>query len=1360
MALRALNSIGGFSVGDNPQYNIILSNGDITSNNITANGFANINGNLTANFANFSGNVNISNANANWGLLTDNLYYSNGSPWQLSDPAGANGYIQYYSNGDFGANANFQFTESTSTLAVVGLANITGNLNVTEYINGNIANFSGNLTALNANLGNLATANYVNIATQLSGNAANFTGNLTVANANLGNLVTANFANFTNDIVVQGNIANANNVSITNDLQGNTANFSGNIVSLNANLGNLATANFVNVSSNLNVTNTANVGNLNVTASVTSNLIPSISNTYTLGNATNLWKDLYLSGSSIFIGSQNITSNGTSIAVSNDFGANNFFATNNVSANGNIYANSGGSAGYVYANFANVQSNLYVGANANIVNTLTAANIKDTNLANTQIVFANAANTLSGSANFVFDATSNTLSVDNANLTGTLNGNIANFIGNLTSLNASLGNLATANYVNVTNQINGNIGNFSGNVTAANFITSGSGGNISGANVVSANSFLAIGGTANFSNTSQVNVGNVGNLRIGGGTAGYVLTAVDSSGNVSWAQTAASNQIFNGNSNVAIADPNGNVTITANAGTGYTWTFANTNGSFNAPGDISTANTIAGGNIQANTNITANANIYANTGYVYANYANVTTDLYVGANANIANVLTANVANVSTLNVANISITGNIIVNNATVNLELAGNTANFSGNVKFNGAEANIANALYVGTNANIGGNLNVVGNIANANNISVTNNITSNSANFTGLLQGANANFTGNVNAVNFIGNLANGASNVQIDSGGNIRFSPGTGHANAVIFSSGGVDIIGYIAANGNITSNTGFVSNTVTAFANTPLTLNAGTATGAANINVVLVPTGNGTVDVSSKRITNVAEPTSDQDAATKYYVDQVAQGLNVHTAALAATTNTLTILTGGTITYNNGTGGAGANLVLTGSPTANFLSANVFDGNVTAVVTSRILVKNETNQAYNGVYVVDSATVMTRALDFNSVPEIEPGDFIFVQDGTEYNDTGWVQTAVVVTIGTDPIVFTQFSGGSSYSANTSAGLLLTGTVFSAKVDGNANPTIAFDGQGNLYVPANAAFTTPNVGAATGTSINLTGNVLAGNINSNAMITTANLEVSANILTNNITANVNANIVGNLSANNANVTNLLAVGGNANISLTLNGNVANFSGNLTALNANLGNLATANYVNVATQINGNVANFSGNLTSLNANLGNLATANYVNVANDLNVSGTANLANVSITGNITANNITSNNNIAMQQASIGNTLIKWANTTTTSTGANQTIAYYTISSTDIVGVEFLVKSYDSTNPGDTKYSVATVQAVTNGTDADYTVFGTVRLGNTTGVLAVNMSIVGLTANINLQCTPASSNTTVWTTQYRLI
>ena len=1264
--LRALNSLGGFSVGDDPQIVIIQANGDINSGNITANGFANINGNLTANFANFSGNVNISNANASWGLKTDNLYYSNGTPWDLSNPAGSNGYIQYNDNGAFGANANFQFTESTSTLSVVGLANITGNLNVTQYLNGNIGNFSGNINALNANLGNLATANYVNVASnlQVSGNA-----------------------------------------NIVLDLQGNTANFSGNVRTLNANLGNLGTANFINVSSNLNVTNTATVGNLNVTANVTSNLIPNVSNTYTLGNATNMWKDLYLSGTSIYIGTQNITANGTAIAVSNDFGANNLFATNNVSANGNVYANAGGGAGYVYANFANVQSNLYVGANANIVNTLTAANIVDTNLANTQIVFANASNTLSGSANFVFASSTNTLSVDNANLTGTLNGNIANFSGNLTALNASLGNLATANYVNV----------------AAN---------------------LVVSGNANFTSAANVALGAVGNVHITGGTAGYVLTT-DGSGGLSWSGTAATNEIVNGNSNVLIATANGNVTITA--GGTSTWTFG-TDGKLTTAGDITSTGTVNANFITAATSITSSGNINANSGVVNAGTANISGNISAN-NANITNTLIANVANITTLNTSNVTTTGNITANNVTVNLELSGNTANFSGNVKFN-SNANVTGNLGVGgniTTTGAGGNITMSGG-----NINGVNYLFANAANITNLLQGNTANFTGNVTAANFIGTFANGGSNVIIANSGNISFSVSP-LANVVTFSNVGIDTIGYVTANGNITSNTGFVSNNVTAFANTVLTLSAGAATGAANINVILQPTGNGTVDVSSKRITSLATPTQDSDAATKAYVDSVAQGLAIKTPVYAATYAALPAYT-----YNNGTAGVGATI------TANAFGALVVDGQTISTVGTRVLVKNETagNAAYNGIYTLTTAGgvaayfVLTRSLDMNVSTEFD-GAFVFVQTGSTNADTGWVQTADNPTIGTTAIVWVQFSGAGQYSANTSAGLALNGTVFSAKVDGNTNPTTAFDGNGNIYVPAGAAFTTPNIGAATGTSVDLSGNVLAGNVNSNAKVTAASIEVTGNILTNNLTANLNITATGNLSGNNATVTNLLTVSGNANVALTLNGNIANFSGNLTALNANLGNLATANYVNVATQLNGNVANFSGNLTAANANLGNLATANYVNVANDLNVSGTANLANVSLTGNITANNITSNNRVSATNIKIGNSYI-YANTVTTVSTNAADLASFMITNTDVYGIEYIVKSYDAAG----KYSMATVQAVTNGVDVNYVTFATVRLGNTTGVLSVTRTAVGPDVSINLVATPSSSNSTVWTTQYRLI
>jgi hypothetical protein len=1262
--LRALNSIGGFSVGDDPQIVIVQANGDITASNVTANG------NLQANYATFNGNVVVSNTNAAWGVLTDNLYYANGQPWDLSNPAGANDYIQYNNNGSFGASANFQFSSSTNTLQVTGTANVTGNLNVTQRINGNVANFSGNLTALNASLGNLATANYVNVAT---------------------------------DLLVSGN------ANIVTNLEGNTANFSGNITSLNANLGNLATANYINVSSNLKT------ANLNVTNSVGSNLIPNVSNTYTLGNATNMWKDLYLSGTSIYIGTQNITANGTAIAVSNDFASNNFFATNNVTANGNIYANAGGGAGYVYANFANVQSNLYVGANANIVNTLTAANIKDTNLANSQIVYANASNTLVGSTNFIYDAPNQVLKVGAGGTElggdsgyGYIQTTTGNFSGNINALNANLGNLATANYVNV----------------AAN---------------------LVVSGNANFTSAANVSLGAVGNVHITGGTAGYVLTT-DGSGGLSWSGTAATNEIMNGNSNVSIPTANGNVYI--NATGAEQWIFG-TDGKLTAPGDIQTNGTINANVILAALDITSSGgNLNANTGAVNAGTANISGNLSAN-NANITNTLTANVANITTLNTSNVTTTGNITANNVTVNLELSGNTANFSGNVKFN-ANANVTNNLGVGgniTTSGAGGNITMSGG-----NINGVNYVFANAANITNLLQGNSANFTGNVNAVNFIGNLANGSSNIQIDNGGNITFSPGTGYANAVTISSGGINAIGYMTANGNITTNTGIVSNNVTSFANTPLTLSAGAATGSANINVVLAPTGNGTVDVSSKRITSLATPTADSDAATKAYVDSVAQGLAIKTPVFAATYAALPAYT-----YNNGTAGVGATI------TANAFGALVVDGQTISTVGTRVLVKNETagNAAYNGIYTLTTAGgvaayfVLTRSLDMNVSTEFD-GAFVFVQTGSANADTGWVQTADNPTIGTTPIVWVQFSGAGQYSANTSAGLILNGTVFSAKVDGNIHPTTAFDGNGNIYVPAGAAFTTPNIGAATGTSVDLSGNVLAGNINSNAMITTANLEVSANILTNNITANVNVTATGNLSGNNANVTNLITVGGNANITGTVNGNIANFSGNLTSLNANLGNLATANYVNVVTQINGNIANFSGNLTAANANLGNLVTANFANISSNLVVSGTANIANINATGNVLANNITSNNRVTATNVKIGNSYI-YANTVTTGSTTPTEICSFMITNTDVYGIEYIIKSFDSAG---SKYSMATVQSVTNGTDVDYVTYATVRLGNTTGQLSVTRTAVGPDVSINLIATPSTGNSTVWTTQYRLI
>ena len=179
-----------------------------------------------------------------------------------------------------------------------------------------------------------------------------------------------------------------------------------------------------------------------------------------------------------------------------------------------------------------------------------------------------------------------------------------------------------------------------------------------------------------------------------------------------------------------------------------------------------------------------------------------------------------------------------------------------------------------------------------------------------------------------------------------------------------------------------------------------------------------------IDANGNKITELADPTDPTDAANKRYVDAVAQGLHVHEAAHAATPQSLATISGGTVTYDNGTAGVGATLTLANAVT-------VIDGH-TLAVGDRILVKNESTAAHNGVYVYTSSTVLTRASDFDTAIEIHGGDFIFVENGTLYNSTGWVNENEVNTVGTDTVQWLQFSGVGTFTAG--AGLSLSGTEF--------------------------------------------------------------------------------------------------------------------------------------------------------------------------------------------------------------------------------------------------------------------------------------------------------------------------------------
>jgi hypothetical protein len=159
-------------------------------------------------------------------------------------------------------------------------------------------------------------------------------------------------------------------------------------------------------------------------------------------------------------------------------------------------------------------------------------------------------------------------------------------------------------------------------------------------------------------------------------------------------------------------------------------------------------------------------------------------------------------------------------------------------------------------------------------------------------------------------------------------------------------------------------------------------------------------------MNSQLITNVADPVSAQDAATKNYVDSVAQGLDVKASVRAATDGNRELLE-----MENG---------------------EVVDG-VTLATGDRVLVKNQTDATANGIYVVQASGAPVRALDANSNADVTSGMFTFVEQGTVNGNSGWVLTTDnPITLGTTALTFAQFSGAGTYTASN--GVLLTGTNF--------------------------------------------------------------------------------------------------------------------------------------------------------------------------------------------------------------------------------------------------------------------------------------------------------------------------------------
>lgn len=164
-----------------------------------------------------------------------------------------------------------------------------------------------------------------------------------------------------------------------------------------------------------------------------------------------------------------------------------------------------------------------------------------------------------------------------------------------------------------------------------------------------------------------------------------------------------------------------------------------------------------------------------------------------------------------------------------------------------------------------------------------------------------------------------------------------------------------------------------------------------------------------LNMGANLVNNLIDPVSAQDAATKNYVDMIAQGLNVLPACKVATTTNLNAI------YINGIAGVGATLTNSGTQ-----AALVIDG-VSLSVNDVVLIKNQTSTFQNGIFIVSNIGsvstnwILTRATYYDTPNQINAGDFTIIDQGTQAV-TAWIQTATVVTVGTSPIVFSQFASG--------------------------------------------------------------------------------------------------------------------------------------------------------------------------------------------------------------------------------------------------------------------------------------------------------------------------------------------------------
>jgi hypothetical protein len=743
-ALRVAGGVGiagDVYAGNSVNANFFVGDGGFLSN-IT------FTGNVSnANYANFAGeafsvtgaNVSGAVANANYANFAGEAFSVSGA--NVSGAVANANYAAYA--GNFSGNVgNSNYANFAGTVITAAQPNITSVGTLTSL------SVTGNLSAGNANLGNLTTSNYfsgilgsgntyIQIPSVTSGNM-NFvangisvmsligsnvnvsgnvntigmfaTGNISSGNANLGNLTTSNFFSGNGSLltgITAATVTNNNQPNITSVGTLTTLTVSGNINSNNITNNNLVTAN--NFVAGTLTTATTPGGTLNLTTTSVQNQ--------------------RFTGSSIY----NLELPDTSTLTTGRYWYINNDSTNNV-----IVKNYSGTTLYTVLPGASTKFTFTGGTSwdyhSYLPNTMSASSTT-ANLANLVV-----ANYFSGNGSLLTGivASSATTSVT---VTGNAQPNITS-VGTLTSLsvtgnissgNASLGNLATSNFFSgngsLLSSIQGaNVSGFVANANVANTAYAVSGGNVSG-QVANA---LVAGTVYTNAQPNITSVGNLTSLNVNGNITGSNLIALYGNGGAMTANISVTNYY----------------TSSTN---GFNLGFAQSRGTRTSP-----ANVIAGDLI------------YGFTTAVYTGNGLGTWDGTVGWKA---------------LNSLNATITNQPTVANGWYGSNIRINTTNAA------------ANAIYTSTFDDAGG-LTVTGNIAG-------NYFIGNGSALTGITStatpgGANTNIQYNNNgSMGGISTVTWNGSNLSLGAIGNVKITGGT---SGQVISTDGAGNLSFVAQSG--------------------------------------------------------------------------------------------------------------------------------------------------------------------------------------------------------------------------------------------------------------------------------------------------------------------------------------------------------------------------------------------------------------------------------------------------------------------------------------------------------------------------------------------------------------------------------